>query len=80
MTQLISCQLHDYIEIACMHGYRVRLTLKDGSGIEAKAVDIAVDGQKREYLVMEDGGRVELNRLKRLEVLSANPVFESVDF
>lgn len=80
MTQLIPCQLHDYIEIVCLYGYRVRLTLKNGEIIEGKAVDTAVDQEKREYLVMNDGSRVGLNRLSRLEVLSANPVFKSVDF
>ncbi|WP_031435528.1 Rho-binding antiterminator [Methylomarinum vadi] len=80
MTQLISCQLHDYIEITCLYGYRVRLTLKNGEIVEGKAVDTAVDEERREYLLMDNGSRVELNRLSRLEVLSANPAFKTVDF
>ena len=40
MTQHISCDLHDYIEVACMYGYQVRLILKDQSTVEGKAKDI----------------------------------------
>ncbi len=36
----ISCELHDFIEVACMYGYHVQLALKDDQVIEGKAVDI----------------------------------------
>ncbi|WP_305907153.1 Rho-binding antiterminator [Methylomarinum sp. Ch1-1] len=82
MSKLISCQLHDYIEIACMYHYRIRLTLKNREVIEGRALDTCVDADKREYLLLDDGEKrqVELNKLAGMEVLSANPAFKKVDF
>ena len=80
MTRLISCQLHDYIEIACLYGYRVRLTLKSGETIEGKAIDTVVDEHKREYLQLDNDRRVELIELSRMDVLTANPAFNKVEF
>ncbi len=80
MTHPISCQLHDYIEMACLYGYRVRLTMRDGQTVDGKAEDTAVDSGKREYLVLDGDRRVELNKLSKMEVLAANPLFDVVEF
>ncbi len=82
MSGLISCQLHDYIEIVCLYKYRVRLTLKDRQLIEGNAIDICIDAKKCEYLIVDDGRKcqVELNQLTKMEVLSANAVFTAVVF
>lgn len=82
MSELIACELHDYIEIVCMYAYQVRLTLKDQDVIEGKAVDTWVDKDKREYLIVSDGQRhlIELNKLSKLEVLSDDPRFTMVEF
>ena len=84
MSKLISCQLHDYIEISCMYGYRVRLTLKDRQLIEGKAIaiDICADVEKREYLIVDDGQKrqIELNQITKMEMLSTNAVFTEVNF
>ena len=39
----ISCELHDFLEIACLYGYRVKLTLKDQQIIEGNAIDDDMD-------------------------------------
>ena len=74
----ITCDLHDYLEIACMYQYQVRLVLKDGSSLVGKAID-TVTKDKREYLLIDDSGEtrsVELIQLKKLEVLTANAQFK----
>ena len=78
----VSCDLHDYIEIACMYGYRVKLTLKDRQVLDGKAVDILTSTDKREYLVIDNGKRqnIELNQLKKLNVLTPNAQFTEVTF
>ncbi|MGR8981404.1 MAG: Rho-binding antiterminator [Gammaproteobacteria bacterium] len=78
----ISCELHDYLEIACMHGYRVKLTLSDGQTLEGKAVDTLTTAEKREFLVIGNGQRlpVELFRLVKMETLTPGALFKSVDF
>ncbi len=79
---LITCQQHDYIEIACLYGYTVRLTLKNGQVIEGKAIDTCTDTEKREHLVLEADGRqwVELIQLAGMDVLNDKPAFKSVRF
>lgn len=80
---LISCDLHDYIEVACMYSYQVRLILKDQSTVEGKAKDILTDAEKREFLLLEtESGsqQVELISLDRLQVLTPSARFSEVVF
>jgi Rho-binding antiterminator len=82
-NHLISCELHDYIEVACMYGYQVRLFLKDQSTLEGKAKDILTNSEKREFLLLEtEAGsqQVELISLDRLQVLTPGARFSEVVF
>jgi Rho-binding antiterminator len=79
----ISCELHDYLEIACMYGYRVKLILKDHQIIEGKALDVLTTAERREYLVIDDGHeqrRIESNQLAKMQVLTPNAKFKEVTF
>ncbi len=78
----ISCDLHDFIEVACMYGYQVCLTLKDGQIIEGKAIDIMTSKEKREYLIINNAQEqhVELTLLTKLTVLTPNAQFKEVNF
>lgn len=75
----VSCELHDYLEIACIYGYQVRLTLKDRQTLEGKAIDTMTSAEKREYLIVDDS-RIELNRIEKLQVLTPHAKFEEVVF
>jgi Rho-binding antiterminator len=79
----ISCELHDYPEIACMYGYRVKLTLKDQQIIEGKAVDVLTTAEKREFMVIDNGceqQQIEVNQLGKMQVLTANAKFKEISF
>lgn len=78
----ISCELHDYVEVVCMYGYRVKLILKNGETIEGKATDIVSSAERREYLVIDNDNRqqIELTQLAKLEVLTPNAKFHEVVF
>jgi len=78
---VISCELHDFVEVACMYGYQLRLILKNGEAIEGKALDI-VSVDQRELLVIENGGKqqVDLMTLSKMEVLTPNAKFSEVVF
>lgn len=78
----IACELHDYLEIACLYHYQVKLTLKDHSTLEGKAIDTLTTAEKREYLLLDNGQeqRIELNQLKKLTVLTPNAAFSEVVF
>ena len=77
--QTISCDLHDYFEIACLYGYRVRLILKDGEIVEGKACDL-ISVEKREYLVLdnEQAQQVDLTRIAKMQVLTIPAQFDEV--
>ncbi|QOJ22753.1 MAG: Rho-binding antiterminator [Gammaproteobacteria bacterium] len=83
MTQdAISCDLHDFVEVACMYGYKLRLILKNNQIIEGKAIDIVNSPEKHECLVIDNGTQqqVELTRLAKMEVLTPNARFSEVIF
>lgn len=79
MTQPIACNLHDYLEIACLYGYRVKLTLKDGRILEGRAIDTLTSADKREFLAL-DSEQVETNQLKKMEVLTPGAKFREILF
>jgi Rho-binding antiterminator len=78
----ISCELHDYIEIACMHRYRIKIKLKGGQAVTGVAVDTSVSAEKKEYLIIQNGEKqsIELNQIAKIEALSPDAVFKEVDF
>ncbi len=75
----IACELHDYLEVACVYRYHIRLKLKNSQVIEGQAQDI-INDNGHEYLALADGTRVELTTLKQMTVQSANAQFNIVDF
>ncbi|KOO05532.1 Rho-binding antiterminator [Vibrio nereis] len=80
---MISCNEYDYIEIACMYRFSIRLTLKSGKVIEGTAMDTARNQEKEECIKVDQGGTnvlVELNQLSVLEVIDDNPHFREVRF
>ncbi|MDE2389022.1 MAG: Rho-binding antiterminator [Betaproteobacteria bacterium] len=83
MTQdAISCDLHDFVEVACMYGYQLRLILKNNQIIEGKAIDIVNSPEQQECLVIDSNSRqkIELTRLAKMEVLTPNAKFSEIIF
>ena len=80
---MVSCQLYDYIEIACMHKYRVKLYLKSGEEISGVAVDTCIDENRQECLLLKaEAGEqlVVLDSLLKMDAKIKNPHFEQVQF
>ncbi len=83
MTQdAISCELHDFVEVACMYGYQLKLFLKNNQIMEGKAVDIVNSPEKQECLIIENDSRqqIELIKLAKMQVLTPNAKFSEVIF
>ena len=78
----LSCDQHDYIEIACMFGYHVKLIFKDQQTLEGKAIDTYTSADKHEYLIIDDGRKhqIDFAHLKKLQVLTAHARFSEVSF
>ena len=79
----ITCEQHDFIEVACMYGYQLKLILKDKQVMEGKAIDIVSSIEKGECLVIDDNvnqQHVVLSQLAKLEVTTPNAKFSEVTF
>ena len=80
--QPLNCDLYDYLEIACMHGYRLQVELVDGPGFMARALDTRTAASKEEFLVLQtDEGRqeVRLDRLLAITPLDPGARFSRVE-
>ncbi|GAA0681261.1 Rho-binding antiterminator [Marinobacterium maritimum] len=80
---MMSCDQHDYIEIACTFRYPVRLTLKSGAIIEGKALDTQRNEARQECLKLRVAGvenLVVLEEIRRMEACTENPHFQVVSF
>jgi Rho-binding antiterminator len=81
--QPMSCDLYDYLEIACMRGYRLDIEMKDGSRLVAKALTTRTSSDKEEFLSLEtaDGQQeVRLDQLLAVTPLDANAQFGRMAF
>ncbi|MFJ7283636.1 Rho-binding antiterminator [Pseudomonas sp. NPDC099000] len=81
--QPLNCDLHDYLEIACLHGYRLDIELNDGARLDAKALTTRTSSAKEEFLCLEtaDGPQeIRLDQLLAVTPLDANAQFGRVVF
>ena len=75
----MNCDLHDYLEIACLRGYRLDIELHDGS----RLLTTRTSSDKEEFLRLEtaDGQQeVRLDHLLAITPLDANAQFGRVVF
>ncbi len=80
---MISCDRHDYIEIACMYHFLVELTLKDGKCVTGVAQTVALDEKRKECIKLTDKGEsamIVLTELASMRALKTNPHFDVVTF
>ena len=82
---MISCEQHDYVEIACMYHYLIKLTLNSGSEFEGVAVDVKRNDIKEECIkvrVDSEECLIVLDSVSKMEVLEPieNPHFKVVVF
>ncbi len=81
--QIIECEMHDYIEVACMYSYRIRLILNNQQIFEGKAKDIVTTAERREFLIIDNeqgSQQVELIQLEKMQILTPNAQFKEVVF
>ncbi|EQM71855.1 Rho-binding antiterminator [Pseudomonas tohonis] len=76
--QPLHCDLHDYLEIACLHGYRLRVELSDGEPFEARALTTRTAASKEEFLRFDDQREVRLDRLLAITPLDPGASFGRV--
>ena len=80
---MITCNQYDYIEIACMHRYPIKLTMKSDSIIEGIAQDTKRNDAREECILIkveQADTLVILTDIAKLEVTIENPHFTEVTF
>jgi Rho-binding antiterminator len=76
--QPLNCDLHDYLEIACLRGYQLDIELIDGQRLMARAVTTRTSSDKEEFLVIEQLGAQQDIRLDQL--LAITPQETNAEF
>ncbi|MEH6450395.1 MAG: Rho-binding antiterminator [Oleispira sp.] len=80
---MITCDQHDYIEIACTFRYPIKITMKQGAIIECIALDTKLNENRSECIKVDIKGDeclLALNEISSLEVCIENPHFQTVSF
>ncbi|WP_299798267.1 Rho-binding antiterminator [uncultured Shewanella sp.] len=79
---MIRCDIHDYIEIACLYRIELLLTLRSGEEVVGVAKTTCIDDHRKECIVIESGGEsvsIVLDSIKRMTAVTENPHFNSVN-
>ncbi|MEC4727391.1 Rho-binding antiterminator [Shewanella sp. D64] len=79
---MIKCDIHDYIEIACLYKIEVLLTQHSGEEEKGVASTTSINSDKQELLHIIQGDHrlaVVLDTIKNMKALTPNPHFSSVD-
>lgn len=80
---MMSCDLHDYLEIACMFKYKVTVICRNSDEACGTAIDLTVDQNHGECLVLdtsEELKKLPLASLATMRVLTSNARFECISF
>lgn len=79
--QPLACNLYDYLEVACMHGYQLDVELVDGTRLQGRALTTETSASKEEFLLLRtaDGEqRLRMDRLLAITPLDAGASFGRV--
>jgi Rho-binding antiterminator len=79
--QPLNCDLHDYLEIACLYGYTLAIELSDGQRLTARAITTRTAHTREEFLEVEttDGRHeIRLDQLLAITPLDNNARFGRV--
>ena len=80
---MISCEHHDYIEIACTFRFPIKLTLRSGRTVFGVARDTQFNSDRDECIELENNGQanlVVLEGIAAVEVCIKNPHFQTIRF
>ena len=80
---MLSCDLHDYIEIVCLYQYPLKLTLSSGAVLTGTARTTQYNDKRQECLLIQQQDTeqlVLLDDIALLEVTIANPHSQQVRF
>ena len=92
--RILQCDLHDYLEIACLYQIKVQIRQLDGSSVIGTPLTTKISPEKIEQLVLSSGNpsdsvaagqdsqQIDLPVLDivSMKALTVNPYFDRVQF
>lgn len=81
--QPMNCDLHDYLEIACMREYLLDVELIDGQRLILRALTTRTSDTKEEFIVFQKNSNppeLRLDQLAAITPLDKNAEFGRVEF
>ncbi|WP_426204274.1 Rho-binding antiterminator [Pseudomonas sp. TWP3-1] len=81
--QPLNCDLHDYLEIACLRGYQLGIELIDGQRLVARALTTRTSREKEEFMRVEHAGvqqDIRLDQLLAITPQNAHAQFARIAF
>jgi Rho-binding antiterminator len=83
--QILKCDLHDFVEIACLYKIKVMLRLQDGSHLTGVPITTSVGKDKIEYLSFSVTGKksvalISLLDIKSMQARETNRYFDIITF
>ncbi|MEM7280999.1 MAG: Rho-binding antiterminator [Pseudomonadota bacterium] len=80
-TRIISCEVHDQLEVACLYRIEIEIHLEDGSSVAGTPITTETRGDKSEWLSLKslDGTDwIPLGRIEKFAALTKNRFFDQV--
>lgn len=81
---MVSCQLFDYIEIACLYHFELELKVINNDIITGIAIDTTRNSDKQECLILQSKDQskqlVELDHIISMQAITKNPHLDKIVF
>jgi len=80
---MLSCALHDYVEIACLYQFEIKLELRNNKSVQGIAETTETTGNKREWLIIvvnNQTQKYDLTEIISMEAITVNKHFDKIVF
>ena len=76
--KMIPCEHYDYLELACLRGYQLKIELIDGTQYQGQAITTQTRADKTEWLVIQQQQNKQSLRLDH--IVAITPVDANNEF
>lgn len=78
--KIIPCEHYDYLELACLRGYQLKIELIDGTQCQGQAITTQTRADKTEWLIIQQQAKqsLRLDHIVAITPIDANAEFGRV--
>ncbi|MCS6180264.1 Rho-binding antiterminator [Shewanella baltica] len=76
--KMIPCEHYDYLELACLRGYQLKIELIDGTQCQGQAITTQTRADKTEWIVIQQQQNKQSLRLDH--IVAITPVDVNAEF